>query len=825
MADAKMQPADRTPEEEVLHALAARSAALLAKDVEAFDRLLSDDFLYTDAAGVVLGKAAYIARYVEPPDVRWYLQDRDDLRARLYGEAAVVLCRVHDLAAIDDKALDAFFRATYVYVRQNNEWRCIAEQIAADQGDSDLGSVIYRLYATQSSITARTENVPAWLSAIGPDGSWSDIDYADQTLGPWKTSDHLVRLLTMARLYSALGAGLYQDAALRKAILAALDFWLAHDFQNPNWWHNQLGVPMSLGNTMLLMRPELVPRQVEKGTTILGRARLAGMTGANLTWAATVQLARGCLSLAPAVIGEAMDVLYAELKVVDLGQEGVQADWSFHQHDRVLYSGGYGQAYTVDSARFVLYAADTRFAAPEQHYAVLAGHILDGQQWMMRGDMFDYSAIGRQIVRPEQDGRSVVTTARRLAQLQGPRQEEFAAFASRGEGDPQAPPLVGNRHFWKSDFMAHQRAAYYTSVRMVSTRLCNTDGYVNFEGRQTNYIAHGATYIYRTGQEYRDIFPVWDWRRVPGVTCEQSSAPLDVAGLHVRGQTSFVGGVSDGMYGLAAMDLSLGALMAKKAWFYFDEEFICLGTGISCPTDNPVFTSVNQCLRGGDVTVAGRGYKYHTGGTGVHTLSDGWVHHDGVGYLFPATTTATISHFPQTGSWADIGVGPAGPVTRDVFSVWIGHGQRAQNASYQYTVYPAIDPETLAARAADQNVVVVSNTAVLQAVRHLDLGLCGVAFYQPGALAGHPGWNIAADQPCLVLLREWDGGIQLAVSNPQNQPLTVSIELDRELEGEGSTPLDAGRTRIAVVLPGGADAGSSVVRLLKVRSDTNIGGG
>ena len=813
MAD--VPPVSPTPDQEVLEAVLAGSAALVAKDAAALDPLLSDDFLYTTAEGQVLGKAAYLARYLEAPDVHWYAQDLDDIRVRVYGASAVVICRVHDIAALGDQGINAFSRATYSYVVQAGRWRCVAGQAAPDPGDADLHTITFRLYDIQRAIDARAEFVPAWLGALGADGAWPDIDYADQTPGPWLTNEHLIRLLTMARRYSAPGQSFYQDAALRNAILAALNFWLAHDFQNPNWWHNQIGVPTSIGYTLLLMRPEITPAQHAQGMTILQRASLSGKTGANLTWSATVVLVRGSLALAPDLVAEAMAALYGELKIAGPGQEGVQADWSFHQHDALLYSGGYGQAYTVDAARFVLYAYNTRFAAPDAQYAVLAGHILDGQQWMMRGDTFDYSAIGRQIARPDQNGRAVVTVARQLAGIGGQRQAEFQALAARGAGDPQAPPLVGNRHFWKSDFMAHQRASFYVSARMVSTRLYNTDGYINGEGRQTNNLAYGATLLYRTGQEYRNIFPVWDWQRVPGVTCEQFAAPLDPAGLHVHGQTSFVGGVSDGLYGMAAMDLQLGSLAAKKAWFFFDEEWVCLGAGIACATDNPVLTSVNQCLRGGDVTVAGPGYKYTARGVGVHSLRDGWVHHDRVGYHFPADVTATIRHMPQFGSWAAIGAGSPDPLTLDVFNIWISHGAHPADARYHYTIYPDIDVSALDALVAEQRVMVLSNSAALQAVLHRPLGLCAMALYQAGALAGPLGWNLAADQPCLLLLREQQDGMLLAVANPENQQLTVTITIDRVLEGDGCVPLDEGHTQITVELPGGDTAGSSVVRQLK----------
>ena len=52
-----------------------------------------------------------------------------------------------------------------------------------------------------------------------------------------------------------------------------------------------------------------------------------------------------------------------------------------------------------------------------------------------------------------------------------------------------------------------------------------------------------------------------------------------------RGTSTFAGGVSDSIYGVSAyayMDNYAGVNTgAKKAWFFFDNEVVCLGSGIN----------------------------------------------------------------------------------------------------------------------------------------------------------------------------------------------------------------------------------------------------
>jgi chondroitin AC lyase len=612
---------------------------------------------------------------------------------------------------------------------------------------------------------------------------------------------------------------LYRLAELAGQIRAALDFWFANDFQNPNWWHNIIGVPRMVGASMLLMETEITPEQLERGLVIVRRSSLNFATGANRTWVATNQLIRGCLERSPAVVTAALSSAYSVITLAEPGAEGIQPDFSFHQHEAVLYSGGYGMAFTIDAVTFVFCAAGTSFALPDNQLDLLLRFVLDGQQWMLRGSVFDYSVVGREITRAGKDGRPMIAAIQRLANLPDlseTRRQALRAFVARMRGETSALPLIGNRHFRHSDYMAHQRQRYFASVRMISTRVFNTDSFINNEGRQTNHLADGAMLLYRTGEEYRDIFPTWDWRRVPGITSEQRPEPLDISWLHVRGETSFVGGVSDGMFGLAAMDFRRGELSAKKVWLFCEAEIVCLGAGITCSTENAVLTSVEQRLRSGAVTIASRRFRSTVTTSGERTVHRClWAHHDNVGYLFPDTARVTFRYAPQTGSWADIGAGSPDTVTNDVFSVWMNHGEQIVDTGYYYLVLPGVDTHAMEGYAATPQVELLSNTELLQAARHNALKLCGAAFYVPGTLDAGPGWTITTDQACLLLLQELPDSVRIAVANPNNRALVVTIDIDRTLTGMGATARGDGQTRIVFDLPDGADAGSSVVRTFR----------
>ena len=64
--------------------------------------------------------------------------------------------------------------------------------------------------------------------------------------------------------------------------------------------------------------------------------------------------------------------------------------------------------------------------------------------------------------------------------------------------------------------------------------------------------------------DYVYVFPLLDWQAINGITVEHDIPPIlcdDVPHFLIR--LPFVGGVSDGLYGLAMMDTATHNLTAK----------------------------------------------------------------------------------------------------------------------------------------------------------------------------------------------------------------------------------------------------------------------
>ncbi|MCX7016268.1 MAG: polysaccharide lyase 8 family protein [Candidatus Sumerlaeota bacterium] len=679
--------------------------------------------------------------------------------------------------------------------------------------ENDLKTIKERVVAPLMKGSAKPEEIKKLMGSLAADGHWPDINYHDTHRAAWQTDQHVSRILAMAKAWKLQASPLKGDAALKAALDKALAYWNANDFQCPNWYQNKITVPRLLGQTLLVLEGDLSQELWDGALQIIRHGQL-GMTGANLTWLAQVNIMRACLENNPGLAMECFQRVADEIRISPA--DGIQADFSFYQHGRQFYSGGYGIGFANDIPGFVALARDTGFQLPKDKLEIHARYLLDGEQWMIWKGLFDYSACGRGITRKSGGGDSgakMANSCESMAQACPDLQPDLEAAAKRLRGDKDARPLVGNRSYWRCDYMAHRRADFFSSVRMTSNRLLQTE-IVNDENQRGQFLSDGVQYVYRTGQEYKGIFPVWDWRRLPGITCEQKPEPPQVSKDKIRfGECSFVGAVSDGMCGMAAMDFARGPLAARKAWFFLDGEIVCLGAGVSCSSDNPVLTSVNQCLMKGPVTVFD-GSRAKETPRGEQTLAaSSWVFHDGVGYVFPDQSGVHLRADVQKGSWGDINFQYSkDEAALDVFSLWIDHGAQPTDAAYQYVIAPAAALEEMEDYATALPFTVLQNAPALQAIWSQPLGLWQAAFYEPGEIKTPGDLAIAVDKPCLMMARKMDRKLEISVSNPEHQPLEVIVTVNQPLKGEGAEPAGAGATRITFVLPGELYAGQTVTR-------------
>jgi chondroitin AC lyase len=672
---------------------------------------------------------------------------------------------------------------------------------------------------------------PELLAHLRADGSFDDLNYSgtsDASGADYREHGWRLGKLGQAFHWDDPANPWHQDGLLKSRILQAFEF-IANKARGvssvPNWWWKEIGVPNGFNEALLLMRDELSStlrsRMLSK---YYGLAWSIGNDdGANLTYHAPAAMTQAVLTGNAARIKDVVQRVSAELSAYR--GEGILHDLSFYQHGNKpnWHSGSYGMVFARDVAQVMRWTAGTSYAFPASAVEQHLRYVLDHLAWMSRGKLLEPTSQGRSITRTDNIGEKFKTLRGVVVDMLtlGRRTDELAQFLARlDQGHSGENHLHGNKSLWRVDGMLHQRADFMAAVRMLSSRTLrpetaagqNTKGY--FEG-------DGLTTLLKDGDEYGapggpQLYDAWDWQRLPGTTVEHNGLipyyNMFGASVSTSGLSNLVGSASDGTYGLAMMDYRRSgvSVTARKSWFFFDEEMVALGADIDAPNAvAPVFTSLNQVLLDGPITVRNSGGSQWSLELGQSlTIPDvAWVHHDGMGYVFlqPAPE-ATVQAVMQSSDR-----GPELPV----FSTWINHGSALQDGSYAYAVVAGKTPQEVAAYEQTRPVRILSNTASLQAVRHDGLKQTQAAFFAAGSLDIGPDLRVSVDQPVLLIVTERGDELEITVADPRKSLTAVNVEVNRTVLGEGAVwTADRGVTRITFALPKGGFAGSSVTRRL-----------
>ena len=113
---------------EAVKALDAKlTEAFQARDFELLGKHMADDYLLIDPRGGIHTKAQYL-KYLA--DGKSKLKDfkETDVKARVFGDTAVVTGLLQVKGKVADKDVNAEYRWTRIYNKKGDDWRCVLEQ-------------------------------------------------------------------------------------------------------------------------------------------------------------------------------------------------------------------------------------------------------------------------------------------------------------------------------------------------------------------------------------------------------------------------------------------------------------------------------------------------------------------------------------------------------------------------------------------------------------------------------------------------------------------------------------------------------------------------
>ncbi len=412
---------------------------------------------------------------------------------------------------------------------------------------------------------------------MNEDGSFEGINYKDlsRTAG-FPHRRHTSNLVYLARAYQSESSDYYQDKALTETITQGLKYWVDNDFFGDNWHNNQISTPTNLVNLMLLIGDELPQDLVAQAQPIIGRAHMnasgARPSGDRIVIAGI--LAKNLLFLGEKErFYEIIRLIEGEVKF-STGSRGMQHDYSFHHRvDRVNNTTSYGYGkYANAFGEWSYYVAGTKYAFSPEKIDHLVDYYLDGiYKQMVYGIYTDVSVKNRSIANQYDFKPAGTVEIERLLLSTDYRQEELEEIMKLRKGEAK-PSRSFSKFFWQTEHFVFQRPNFYTTVRMYSTRNQNMEVPYNGPGKTTHHRADGTNYLMLTGDEYHDIWPVYDWQKISGTTIMQKPKLYGPEDIRKEGLRDFVGAVTDGLYGAVAFDFKSAhdMLAAKKSWFFFE---------------------------------------------------------------------------------------------------------------------------------------------------------------------------------------------------------------------------------------------------------------
>lgn len=641
-------------------------------------------------------------------------------------------------------------------------------------------------------------------------GYFTDIDYSSIQRTNWPPLVHIERLYDFAFAYTNSKNKYYKNEDLYNKIVKGLEYWHERNPWCHNWWYNQIAEPQKLGVLLIQMRNGEKKIPIELENKILERIKTDGgdpakWTGANRTDIALHWIYRACLKEDGKSLEYAMDNVYNP--IVYTTKEGFQHDNSNFQHGQQLYIGGYGDEILKGVTQVAMYAHGTRFAIPQDKLQLISKFMRETYYPTIRGKFMLFDVMGRSVSRPGVPNKShTALFAERMKTLDPKHAAEFQEIIDRLTEKESSNYAIKpfHTHYFRGDYTLHVRPNYTFDVRMVSTRTRRCE-YGNGENLKTYFMSDGCTNIVMRGNEYDSIFPVWNWARIPGVTAPQfKDIPMAKSDWQQPGTSTFAGGVSDSIYGISTYfytdDYKDIKTSAKKAWFFFDDEVVCLGAGINSDAPEKVFTTVNQSLLARETLLEGNTRR-----------NTKWTIHDNIGYIFPQGGNVFTLTDKQKGTWYEINnsINNKNIIEKDIFTIGFDHGMKPKEASYAYIVVPGMNSSKEIKKYINKgNIEIMENSPEVQAVRHSKLDIMGIVFYKAGTFSDKT-ITVETDKPCAILLKNIKSKnpvIHIADPGQKREKINISIykgKKGKEKHNIEFTPYDnpifAGATKVYVL--------------------------
>lgn len=663
--------------------------------------------------------------------------------------------------------------------------------------------------------------IDTWISQMSLTGT----DYLWSATGTVKNNGTNIqstyeRIYEMARSYAC---GIYCETANLQAIQNALD-WMYRNAYNENtkesgnWWHWEIGAPLPLVNTLLLLEKDIDASLKTKCLRAIEHfTPQPKYTYANRTWTGYVAFFAALLRNDAEDAVSCMRLLLSCFDYASLSsdRDGFYEDGSFIQHKYTPYITGYGGNYLSELSS-VLGAVQGTSMALDQSYVdrffsiffesycpmIYRGSVLPGcfgrngwgynpantaSTWVAYA--FKVAHLANDVDRARfysfvatlmEDAPSFILES----YLSPVAIENYRAFAqARESGSIDRSSDVGAYLMTASDRVLQKTESYAALVAMSSTRIYRYEAINNANGNGW-YLGDGVLYVLTKSHPDAYNTPYFkniDSKLLPGITSTNATRIAEIYDVDSNpfGSYDVVGGVSNDaanpLYSMAYMHFGADQkaesyqdgvedLDVKKVWFFFDDEIVCLGSGITSTTDSEVFTIIdNRYVGNASVKVSADTFPISPSGEDVlENVTELYFDQFG-GYYFPTATDVRMNK------------------ENGFLRFTLDHGVRPDDATYAYVMLPDMSAGNVHKYQETPDIEILANTTTVAAVREKTLGMTGIAFWEAGTSFTVGEVKMTAGAPCAVMLTEGENGdYTFSVSEPTQLLSDLTITLTGE---------------------------------------------
>ncbi|MDW5290558.1 polysaccharide lyase family 8 super-sandwich domain-containing protein [Formosa sp. PL04] len=625
------------------------------------------------------------------------------------------------------------------------------------------------------------------LENINPDFSFADIDYTMHRKSNWNPRMHLTRLSILATAYENVKSKYYKSEDMAKTIVGGLNFWSYNNFYSDNWWQQEIGVPLSIGPTLVICESIIPDSTMTRSLKVMDKSKI-GLTGQNRIWLSGNVFVRELLRGNDSLITNAANTIKAVVVPSEPYQEGIQPDYSFHQHGPQPQFGNYGLHFSEDIIKWMFIFNNTDIAFSPSKIDLIRKLMFEGQQKVVYKGKYEVLATGRQIFPEMVDGKKYRGPMAKY-DLYKSLEQIFNAFDS--QTNPESAPYE-YIHFRNSDYSLYRTDTFFSAVRMSSQRVIGGEA-LNGENQMGYYLGDGTNLIYRKGDEYHEIYPIWNWKKLPGTTTVQDTSKIPV--LTVKGynnESNFAGGLKGTNVGITAFKYRRDSLQANKSYFFIDNKVYAMGSAISTDRNFDVVTTINQSLKNGAVSIA----------KNKGQISSVW--HDSIAYVSLAKQHLNVTQGAQTGNWKKILAWSTDTIiSKPVFDIEVNHGVKPKAGKYAYVSVVGISEKEVKHVIKTQLGDLIAHTNKVHALSFNQGKTIAIVAFEPCEVSIGPQQKLIIKTPCLLSLNKDKKGWIIEAVDPTQQLKTLAFEISGKyhIQGTQYSEIKGNKTAFNITLP------------------------